>query len=493
MSNWESRRSVILPLLLVLIAGPALGVANIFGMLPVAGVVLFLFAALIMVLYKKTYHLLVLSGVWLLFCVIIEPSPSDLVFCAAVPLGLVTGIYRPRLHGSSLYAVLLFGAYFIACLPGIALAPDQSGALRYFAITLYLFVLALFICTYASNDNVNSLLRAYILAAFCSFVAGLIGYLGFFPDWLMADVYRVKGLFKDPNVFGPFFVPAILLVIDDIKRRLLLRTHAAVHIVLIILFTLAVIFSFSRGAWVNLLVSLFLYYLLSGKLLQLFKPRYLVSFAAVLLVIVGVLFSPAMTNAGVGDFLLQRAQLQTYDQNRFNSQKGGIQLVLKNPLGCGPGQFENEIAEITKYRLSAHSLYVRTAAENGVAGFVFLFAALFYLLIQLLQRYKQINKPQSIGTLSAAPTAVPPVTAATLRKVAKPSSGTSNLTSGIMAALMSAEADIGPSLPVIIAVLCGLLVSSLAVDTIHWRHFWFFIGIGLYQLNRERQALPPDV
>lgn len=439
-----------------IIIASASGLAHFLGVLPAAGLALFLMAALIITLQHKLYHLMVIMGIGLLFCVFIEPAPSDALLCAAVPLGLITGLYKPRFYGRALPAVILFGAYFIACLPGIARAGDQADSLQYHLVTLYLFLIALFFCTYATSDNVNSMLRAYIAAAVISFALGLAGFLGFFRDYLMADEFRVKALFKDPNVFGPFFVPAILLLVDDVGRRTLVKARPVVHIFLISLLSLGVIFSFSRGAWINLLVSLFVFLFLNGKLAKILKPRFLIPAAAGLLILGWLLFSPLLSKTGIPEFLLDRAQLQSYDSERFDTQRGGIKLVLENPLGVGAGQFENEIAKITKFRLSAHSLYIRTAAENGVAGFILLMSALLYLLICLYFNHKKALDEKERQPIPPPSDSSPPV-----------------------------PVENGASCAFCIAVLCGLLVSGIAVDIIHWRHFWLFTGVGLYNINRE--------
>jgi O-antigen ligase len=477
MSNYKTHSLLFLSVI-ILITGLVLGVTTIFGILPMTGIVLFLMAALITVLYKKVYHIVVLSGIWLLFCVLVEPSPSDILLCTALLLGFVTGHYRPKLYGPALFVVLLFFAYFITCIPGIFISADSNSALRYLAITLFLIVMALFICTYIQRHNIDSILRAYILAAFLSFLVGLIGYSGILSNWLMADAYRVKGLFKDPNVFGPFFVPAILLVISDINQRVLLKTPIVVHILLVVFLSIGVIFSFSRGAWINLVISLFFYFLLNGELAKLLKPKRLITVIIILLIFVSLLFSPPLMNTGISDFLLERAKLQDYDQNRFNSQRGGLQLALNNPMGVGSGQFENEIAEITKYRLSAHSLYIRTVSENGFAGFIFLFAALGYILMSMLRLYK-LKQPG----FAAVSYHLDYIAASFEKDNTIPSK--LNFRVAFSPYLNPVKSIENPALAAIIAVIFGLLVSSLMIDTIHWRHFWFFIGVGMHFINRK--------
>lgn len=419
-----------------------MGLMTLLGVLPAAGLLLGLAGTLAVAMFRSLYHRLALLGIVLLACVFIEPSPSDIILAAVIPLGLVTGIYKPRFPMKASTAVLLLAAYFIASLPGIASSVDPGAAVRFFLITFYLFLLALFISTYATGGNISSLLRAYVLAAFVSLAAGIAGLLGLFPDLLMADPYRVKGLFKDPNVFGPFFVPAVVLLLDDIKRKRIWKANAALHAAAAALLALGVVFSYSRAAWINLAVACGAYFLLN---LKAFHPRRLLMIAPLLAAALALAaflsVQPGEQAGGVLGFLQERARLQDYDKNRFGAQQGGLELIARYPLGVGPGQFEDMIAAVTGMRLSAHSLYVRTAVENGAAGFLLVSAAMAVILLQLWR--KQRAGPYGCGVSPA----------------------------------------------VLIAVLAGILVNSLVVDTLHWRHFWFFIGIALYSLGEARKKV----
>ena len=389
---------------------------------------------------------MVILGILLLSCVVVEPAPSDLVLAMAIPLGLFTGGYRPKIRGDALVGLLMLMAYCLVSLPGIADAADQAYALRYYFITFYLFLLAVFVSTYARSDTIKSLLRAYVFAALISFFAGLLGYLGFFSDLLMADPFRVKGLFKDPNVFGPFFVPAILLLLEDSRNRVIWKTPVILHWFAIAMMSTGVLFSFSRAAWLNLIASVAIYVTLN---LRRFRLRQILRLAGAFLLIgvllVAVLLSPWMANTGLGDFLQERSHLQKYDSERFNAHHGGWELVKKNPFGYGPGQFAYEIADETHFRIDAHSLYVRTAMEDGILGFLLFFGSLAYLILMLFARQMELGLGQRISQTSPA---------------------------------------------VVLATLGGILVNSMVVDTIHWRHFWFFIGIGLFCMQEMRKETP---
>lgn len=68
-------------------------------------------------------------------------------------------------------------------------------------------------------------------------VAALVGSVGYFDllpgaREMMTRYGRATGLFKDPNVFGPFLVPAMLdvmsrLIAGSIRRRLLVARRPA--------------------------------------------------------------------------------------------------------------------------------------------------------------------------------------------------------------------------------------------------------------------------
>ena len=40
-----------------------------------------------------------------------------------------------------------------------------------------------------------------------------------------------------------------------------------------------------------------------------------------------------------------------------------------------------------------------------------------------------------------------------------------------------------------ISILIGILVNSLVIDTLHWRHFWLFVGLNLSIINEKKDYL----
>jgi O-antigen ligase len=354
-------------------------------------------------------------GFALLGVVLIEPAPADLVFFVVVAVALVTGgLRRQRVPGA---AVGIVGAFLALNLISAVEVVDYERALTFFATTAYVAVLALWLAGWVTNRRRAKVAAGgYVVAAALSASLGLLSLLLPLPGReLMVFEDRVQALFKDPNVFGPFLVPAVLILVEETLTPRIFGFGRLLKGLILVLLTLGLIFSASRGAWVNLAVGL-------GVLLVVMALRRgggrKVLLALALMLVAGVLAAAAVSVSGSGDFLSERARVQSYDADRFGAQAAGLAPAQRYPFGVGPGQFEL-VAPI-----SAHSTYVRVFAEQGLLG-ILVFLAL------------------SLFTLGAA--------------LANAAAGRD--TYGIGSAAL-------------LAAWCGLLVNGFVIDTLHWRHLW---------------------
>ncbi len=366
------------------------------------------------------YEAAVALGVVLLAVVRIEPAPPDLVFAVVIAVALVTA--RFGLERVPLSATLLVSAFLALGLLSATGATDGTRAVMFFAITFYLGVFALWLAAYVvSVRRARLVLIAYLVGAAFSAAAACLALVAPFPG---ADVFvrgpRAQGLFKDPNVFGPFLVPAVLIVMEECVAPRLLRGRLALKLALLSVLTVGVVFSFSRAAWLNLglgvLVLLTIFALRRGG------GRRAVTLLAVALV-AGVALVGVVSATSSMDFLSQRAALQDYDAQRFGAQASGIEIAERHPLGLGPGQFER-VSDV-----SAHSTYVRALAEEGILGALVLLA-----LMLLTLGFAARNVALGVDTY------------------------------GIGSAAL-------------LAAWCGLLANSFFVDTLHWRHLWLVAAL----------------
>ena len=96
---------------------------------------------------------------------------------------------------------------------------------------------------------------------------------------------------------------------------------------------------------------------------------------------------------------------------------------MEYPLGVGPGQFER------RAHISAHSMYARTLAEEGIPGLIVLLLLMLATLGWALQNAIRGHDTYGIGS----------------------------------AALLGAW--------------IGILLNGAFVDTLHWRHLWFVAAL----------------
>ncbi len=102
-------------------------------------------------------------------------------------------------------------------------AAELGDALRFFAITLYLVVLAVWLDHLPEQPRADAarrrrLRRRRVRRSRCSRCSPLfVAYPG--HDLLTGEnATRAQGLFKDPNVFGPFLIPAALILLEESLR-----------------------------------------------------------------------------------------------------------------------------------------------------------------------------------------------------------------------------------------------------------------------------------
>jgi hypothetical protein len=374
----------------------------------------------ILFLALARYHAAVALGVLLLAAVRLEPAPTDLVFAVVIAVAFVTG--RFAFDRVPLSVTLLVSAFLALNLLSSIEVIDAARAVEFFAITLYLGILGLWLTGYVrSVRRARLVLVAYVVAAVASAAVACLALFAPLPGGqAFVDGPRAQGLFKDPNVFGPFLVPAALILMEETVAPRLLRLRLVTKLLFLSVLTGGVLFSFSRAAWLNLAVGAAVLLLIlvlrrggAGKAMTLL---------AVVLLSAAALFG-AVSATSTGGFLQERASFQVYDVQRFGAQVSGIDLAAQYPLGIGPGQFER-VSE-----LSAHSTYVRTLAEQGVLG-AFVFLALMLVTLGFAARSAVLGR-STYGIGSAA----------------------------------------------LLAAWCGLLANSLFIDTLHWRHLWLLAAL----------------
>ena len=363
------------------------------------------------------YEAAVALGFLLLGVVRVEPAPSDGVFFMVMAVALVTG--RFDIRRVPLTAFALVGVLVSLNIVSAMEALDPGAAARYFTITLYLAVLSIWFTGYLnSTRRARLVVGAYIIGAVVVAVPSTLALflpIPFGDQLLTIDGLRAEGLFKDPNVYGPFLVPPALFLLEE----LLSAAPAA-------------LWHLYKGAHVHRARARRAVLLLARGLGQHRggdrgdargagppaggSRRATAVFAS--LTVAAALAIGVIAVTGSLGFLQERAAFQTYDLQRFGAQRTGIALAERYPFGIGPGQFE------VFSPVSTHSTYVRVLAEQGVLGLVTVLALILFTLV--LASRNAILGRDAYGIGSAA----------------------------------------------LLGIWVGIVVNSFVVDTLHWRHVW---------------------
>lgn len=370
--------------------------------------------------------------------VFVEPSPYEIVGLAGILLFGVSGLsLRGALVPLALLLIVLDLGYGIAV---VQVAGEQK-AVTWVEISIFLALTTVFyaaVVSSAPQARLDALLRGYMAAALVAALAGIAGYFhlaGGLSDVLV--LYdRARGTFNDPNVLGAFLVlPATLIFQRLLLGGPLIRSGALLAVLLV-----ALLLTFSRGAWGQLVLTSLIVTVLSLAAASTPGARMrIVAMAIAGAATAAIGLIALLSIEQVGNLFAARATLdQAYDVGhfgRFGRYVLGAELGLERPFGVGPLQFYKYFGE------DPHNSYLNAFMSGGwLAGFAHL-------------------------TL----TAVTLASATRFLRAATPWRATYH---------------------VFYAAYVGVAVEGTIIDIDHWRHHFLILGVlwGLMAASRQHLA-----
>lgn len=294
----------------------------------------------------------------------IEPSPHDALMGLLAIVALAAGVRFHRILIVPFALLVIWNFFGLLTLLNV---PDQKETVQYAATSVYLAIAALIFALIVADKTMPRMAAlevGYVMAAVISAICGAIGYFRLFPGAGMFTLYdRAMGMFKDPNVYGPFLIlPLLILLQRMIARRIQVMSVITAGIILF-----GLLLSFSRGAWFNFAVGLTVVIVLDLLSAPTVKARMRIvglgiAGVAAMLVLIVVLLS----TTSLGSMFAQRAQLiQSYDVGtggRFVLQQLAIGTVLEFPNGMGPFEFSRV------FGLQQHNVYLQAFLVYGWGG-----------------------------------------------------------------------------------------------------------------------------
>lgn len=376
-----------------------------------------------------------------------EPAIAD-VLMAAVIVGLpLLGVVR---FGNVAILNLTLWLVFVALgLAACSVSTNFDTAVTHQVVTLFLAGGAFVLAGYIAADpelRFRLVMSWYVLGCLLAASAALVGYFQIIPSTteLFTNYGRARGTFKDPNVLGAALAPAIVFLAWATLRLPLRQAMLAAAVALPLI--LALLLSFSRGAWASAAFSL----LLLGWLLLVTTRRgadirRLVAVAVLGAVTLTATIGAALEMDAVGSLFEERASLdQSYDEGpdgRFGGQAKAVGLILEHPFGIGTHTFRD-----TYHPEEAHNVYLSQFLNAGWIGGTLYVISVF-------------------GTLLAG-----------------------------LYAIRRRTALQGPII-VATAGFAGLVFEGFVIDTDHWRHFfilmaliWGLIDADIHAPVREKRS-----
>lgn len=364
-------------------------------------------------------------GVFLSGFVFREPAPYELYMAGLIAIWALFGLRISRGVAPLLALLLLFN---IGGMISVTQMAELKDGPLYVAVSTFLALSAVFYAAVIEADprRLDTIIRAYLVAACLTSALGIVAYFGLIPDTGFFVRYgRAAGGFEDPNVFGPFLVlPGIYLVHQILTGRIGRMVVLAVPLLVIVI---GIFLSFSRGAW-----GLFAFATLAlvGTLLiknrsTAFRLRILIM-SLIALGLLAIAIIGALQIPQVAELFEARAKLtQEYDTGQFGrfARYGlGFIIAMEHPLGIGPLEFGPIYGEDT------HNIWLKALLDYSWLGF----AAYFMLIVlSLAAGFKILFRDRPWQAL---------FTCAYI-------------------------------------VLLGHVLLGSIIDTDHWRHFYMILGI----------------
>ena len=381
--------------------------------------------------------------VWLMFAssfyVIAEPAPCDVFFILALGCFFTSGLTINVVVVPLVFYLLLYnlGGFF-----SFLQVSDDHKAMMFVITSFYMAFAAIFFAFYIAHDPLRRMAivkNAFVIAAVIASVLGIFGYFNvaglgetFSLNW------RAVSGFKDPNVFATYLLfPGVMLV-----QGFLLGTqrYKFISMIGLLLIFTALLLAFSRGAWISFVAANALLVLFTLLLIpSVSKRSRIIVFTILGVATITILLALLLSVAEVRQLFLDRFTLvKQYDsgeKGRFGNQLNSIPMLLERPLGFGPTYFRIVLGQ------DPHNVFINAFSSYGWLG------GISYLLLII-----------------------------------------STIMIGFKTVLMRT-----PWQNWAIVVFCPLLTTifqGVQIDTDHWRHFYWMLGMMWGLFAASMQPLP---
>jgi putative inorganic carbon (hco3(-)) transporter len=301
---------------------------------------------------------------------------------------------------------LLVMLYWGIAVVSVGLSPVKVAALKgLFKLTLYLLLFVFMARVLRSRKLRDWMIGIYLHISLLVSAYGIRQWIfGAEPlaTWSdptneFSNVTRVYSYLRNPNLLAGYLIPAIAFSIMAIFawKRPLPKFLAAI---MAVVNTLCLVFTFSRGGWIALVVMLVAIALLLGYWLHLYRRAWVlpaVIGGMVGFIALSAIFVPAVRSRVLSIF---SGRDDSSNNFRLNVWLAAIQMIKARPiLGIGPGNdaFNLVYPLYSKTRFTAlgsYSVPLEILVETGIIGFTCFNWLILVTFNQAAERLNQLRQ-----------------------------------------------------------------------------------------------------
>ncbi len=286
-----------------------------------------------------------------------------------------------------------FGFFLLGCLLSLPFSQDLTPSLIEITELLSFIVLyVLVVDTLRSERDVKRMVKILVLSSFVPLSVGMVQVFSNFSLSLFSlePHFRVSSTLTHPNAYA-FYLVMIIVLSTSLFLQEKAQAKRTCLFALIGLLLFSLIFTYTRGAWIGLVMAIFA--------MGVFKKRRLLIFAP--LALYGVVLIFPLISQRFESIL--NPDLFRYDSLAWRLRLWGASFphFLSRPIfGNGLGTFQYVAYQIDDWFAAAHNDYLRMLVETGLIGFmgyVILILSMFKLSIKT--RRKATDSFQEYVTL----------------------------------------------------------------------------------------------
>lgn len=374
----------------------------------------------------KNIHNLILLGLVTSFYVAIEPSLTDLLWFAAVltlAIHFMLNLSKQSFwfyFNDSKLILAGFLLIFTGLLSGAMTSPNKMSSL----VTLYCLSLY-FLGINLARVKISSLIKSFDILGVLLFSSAVLAVISlyFYPISDSLHVFGTAGRINAGFKDPNVYGPFALAFAIYFFDRIKNKYFYPVHL---ITFTLTILSS-SRSVYISAVLFSVWLMIRSG-----FKKSVLFVVTFILAIFLAKTFQVTAHPADTRENISTRMNYKSYDNDRIQNWKHAVSSfaefnIQQKLFGDGPGWFKRNSFQ------EAHQFALQVLMQYGLVGLVGLLLIIFGSLKKISLRFIRTNK---------------------------------HLTSLLLSYIL-------------ITLVCGLFI-----DTLHWRHFWLFLGL-LAGLNKN--------